>query len=82
MKNFFHNARDRERALMRGGACEFLPLHEEWAVAAETLFQSSAGVASFLQCNMEARFRGLVGMSFSRSDVEDFGDGVALVLGQ
>ena len=42
LKNFLHDAYDRERAAKRGGACEFLPLHEQEAVAAEALFQSSA----------------------------------------
>ena len=41
-KHFLADAHDRARALKRGGACEFLPLHEEQAVAAEALFQSSA----------------------------------------
>ena len=43
LKNFLSNARDREHALKRGGAREFLPLHEELIVAAEAMFQSSVG---------------------------------------
>ena len=42
LKNFLLNAYAREQALKRGGACEFLPLHEEQAVAAEALFKSTA----------------------------------------
>ena len=42
VKHFLNDAYDRERALKRGGGCEFLPLHEEQAVAAEALFRSSA----------------------------------------
>ena len=42
LKNFLLNAHAREQALKRGGACEFLPLNEETAVAAETLFKSTA----------------------------------------
>ena len=42
LKNFLLDAHDRSRALKRGGACEFLPLHEEQAVAAEALFQTSS----------------------------------------
>ena len=42
VKHFLNDAYDREHALKRGGGCEFLPLQEEQAVAAEALFQSSA----------------------------------------
>jgi DNA-directed RNA polymerase specialized sigma24 family protein len=42
VKNFLLNERAREQALKRGGACEFLPLHEEQVVAAEALFKSTA----------------------------------------
>ncbi len=42
LKHFLADAYDRARALKRGGAHEFLPLHEEQARAAEALFQSSA----------------------------------------
>jgi DNA-directed RNA polymerase specialized sigma24 family protein len=41
-KHFLADAYDRERTGKRGGGCEFLPLHEEHAVAAEALFQSTA----------------------------------------
>ena len=42
LKNFLLNEHAREQALKRGGACEFLPLHEDQAVAAEALFKSTA----------------------------------------
>lgn len=42
VKHFLNDAYDRERALKRGGGCEFLPLHEEQAVAAEAMFRGSA----------------------------------------
>ena len=48
LKNFLMDARDREQALKRGGACEFLPLHEEQAQAAEAMFQTQASVCSDL----------------------------------
>jgi DNA-directed RNA polymerase specialized sigma24 family protein len=41
LKNFLLNEHAREQALKRGGACEFLPLHEEQVVAAEALFKST-----------------------------------------
>ena len=40
LKNFLADARDREEALKRGGGQEFLPLNEEQAKEAESLFQS------------------------------------------
>jgi RNA polymerase sigma-70 factor (ECF subfamily) len=39
LKNFLANAADIERTLKRGGGQEFLPLHEEQAEQAESLFQ-------------------------------------------
>ena len=41
LKHFLADAYDRAHALKRGGACEFLPLHEEQAIAAEAVFQGS-----------------------------------------
>ncbi len=41
LKNFLANARAREQALKRGGACEFLPLEPEQVTAAEALYQST-----------------------------------------
>jgi RNA polymerase sigma factor (sigma-70 family) len=43
LKNFLADARDREEALKRGGGQEFLPLNEEQAREAESLFQSQTG---------------------------------------
>jgi RNA polymerase sigma factor (sigma-70 family) len=40
LKNFLGHAYDREQTLKRGGAYDFLPLHEARAEAAETLFQT------------------------------------------
>jgi RNA polymerase sigma factor (sigma-70 family) len=40
LKNFLSDTRDREQALKRGGGREFLPLNEEQAAAAESLFQT------------------------------------------
>jgi len=40
IKNFLADAADRERTLKRGGAQDFLPLHEEQAEEAESLFQT------------------------------------------
>lgn len=42
LKHFLADAYDREHALKRGGACEFLPLHEEQVTAAEAMFQGSS----------------------------------------
>ena len=42
----------------------------------------SAGLASLLQCNTEARFGSLVGMSFSWSVVEDVSQDITPILGQ
>jgi RNA polymerase sigma-70 factor (ECF subfamily) len=46
LKNFLADAADRERTLKRGGAQIFLPLHEEQAQAAESLFQTHSGVSN------------------------------------
>ena len=43
LKNFLADAADRERTLKRGGAQVFLPLHEEQAQEAESLFQTHSG---------------------------------------
>jgi len=40
LKNFLADSRDREQALKRGGAHDFLPLREEQAEEAESLFQT------------------------------------------
>jgi RNA polymerase sigma-70 factor (ECF subfamily) len=40
LKNFLADAYDREHALKRGGTCDFLPLKEEQAEMAESLFQT------------------------------------------
>jgi RNA polymerase sigma-70 factor (ECF subfamily) len=40
LKNFLADAADRERTLKRGGGQNFLPLHEEQAKQAESLFQT------------------------------------------
>jgi RNA polymerase sigma factor (sigma-70 family) len=40
LKNFLADASDRERTLKRGGAHDFLPLKEEQAEEAESLFQT------------------------------------------
>jgi RNA polymerase sigma factor (sigma-70 family) len=46
LKNFLADAADRERTLKRGGAQIFLPLHEEQAQEAESLFQTHSGISS------------------------------------
>jgi RNA polymerase sigma-70 factor (ECF subfamily) len=43
LKNFLADSRDREQALKRGGGCDFLPLNEGQAAAAESLFQTHGG---------------------------------------
>jgi RNA polymerase sigma factor (sigma-70 family) len=40
LKNFLLDSRDREQALKRGGGHEFLPLNEEQATQAESLYQT------------------------------------------
>jgi RNA polymerase sigma factor (sigma-70 family) len=40
LKNFLSDAYDREQALKRGGACDFLPLKEGQTEEAESLFQT------------------------------------------
>jgi RNA polymerase sigma-70 factor (ECF subfamily) len=40
IKNFLADAADRQRTLKRGGAQDFLPLHEDRAEEAESLFQT------------------------------------------
>ncbi|MBE7157629.1 MAG: sigma-70 family RNA polymerase sigma factor [Rhodospirillales bacterium] len=47
LKHFLADAYDREHALKRGGACEFLPLHEEQVTAAEAMFQGSTAPGVF-----------------------------------
>jgi RNA polymerase sigma factor (sigma-70 family) len=46
LKNFLADAADRERTLKRGGAQTFLPLHEEQAQEAESLFQTHSGMSN------------------------------------
>src|SRR5437764_6842904 len=46
LKNFLADASDRERTLKRGGAHNFLPLHEEQAKEAESLFQTHSALSS------------------------------------
>jgi len=46
LKNFLADAADRERTLKRGGAQIFLPLHEEQAQQAESLFQTHSGMSN------------------------------------
>ena len=46
LKNFLADAADRERTLKRGGAQNFLPLHEEQAQEAESLFQTHNGLSN------------------------------------
>ena len=46
LKNFLADAADRERTLKRGGAQVFLPLHEEQAQEAESLFQTHSGTGN------------------------------------
>jgi RNA polymerase sigma factor (sigma-70 family) len=45
-KNFLADAADRQRTLKRGGARIFLPLHEEQAQEAESLFQTHSGMSN------------------------------------
>jgi len=46
LKNFLADAADKERTLKRGGSQIFLPLHEEQAQAAESLFQTHSGMSN------------------------------------
>ena len=46
LKNFLADAADRERTLKRGGAQIFLPLHEQQAKEAESLFQTHSGMSN------------------------------------
>jgi RNA polymerase sigma factor (sigma-70 family) len=46
VKNFLADAADRERTLKRGGAQNFLPLHEEQVEGAESLFQTHSGTSN------------------------------------
>jgi RNA polymerase sigma-70 factor (ECF subfamily) len=46
LKNFLADAADRERTLKRGGAQIFLPLHEDQALGAESLFQTYSGMSN------------------------------------
>ena len=46
LKNFLADASDRERTLKRGGAQIFLPLYEEQAKEAESLFQTHSATSS------------------------------------
>jgi DNA-directed RNA polymerase specialized sigma24 family protein len=43
LKNFLADSRDREQALKRGGGRDFLPLKEDQAEEAESLFQTHGG---------------------------------------
>src|SRR6476646_4089329 len=46
IKNFLADAADKERTLKRGGAQNFVPLHEEQAREAESLFQTHSGTSN------------------------------------
>src|SRR5437016_12072948 len=46
LKNFLADASDRERTLKRGRGQSFLPLHEEQAKEAESLFQTHSATSS------------------------------------
>jgi RNA polymerase sigma factor (sigma-70 family) len=46
LKNFLADASDRERTLKRGGGQSFLPLHDEQAKEAESLFQTHSATSS------------------------------------
>jgi RNA polymerase sigma factor (sigma-70 family) len=46
LKNFLADAGDRERTLKRGGAQIFLPLYEQQAQEAESLFQTHSGMSN------------------------------------
>jgi len=46
LKNFLAHAADRARTLKRGGGQDFLPLHEEQAKEAESLFQAHSTASS------------------------------------
>jgi RNA polymerase sigma-70 factor (ECF subfamily) len=46
LKNFLAHAADAERRLKRGGGQDFLPLHEEQAKEAESLFQTHSTTSS------------------------------------
>src|SRR4030095_12821971 len=46
LKNFLADAADRERTLKRGGAQNFLPIHEEQVQEAESLFQTHSGISN------------------------------------
>jgi len=46
LKNFLADASDRERTLKRGGGRDFLPLHEEQAKEAESLFQTQSNATN------------------------------------
>jgi RNA polymerase sigma factor (sigma-70 family) len=46
LRNFLADASDRERTLKRGGGQSFLPLHEEQAKEAESLFQTHNATSS------------------------------------
>src|SRR5215469_14924737 len=46
LKNFLADAADRERTLKRGGAQIFLPLNEDQAQEAESLFQTHSGMSN------------------------------------
>jgi RNA polymerase sigma-70 factor (ECF subfamily) len=46
LKNFLADASDRERTLKRGSGQSFLPLHEEQAKEAESLFQTHSATSS------------------------------------
>ena len=46
LKNFLADASDRQRTLKRGGAQILLPLHEEQAQEAESLFQTHSGMSN------------------------------------
>jgi RNA polymerase sigma-70 factor (ECF subfamily) len=45
LKNFLSDSRDRGQALKRGGGREFLPLNEDQAAEAESLYQTHGGAS-------------------------------------
>jgi RNA polymerase sigma factor (sigma-70 family) len=84
LKNFLTDAYDREHALKRGGACEFLPLHEDQVEAAEAAFQSSTvgGAATTEDRHFEIQWAtALIAAAFARLTAEAEAGGKSHLLG-
>ena len=75
VKNFLADAADRERTLKRGGAQDFLPLHEEQVEEAESLFQTHSATSNEDRLFDRSWAEALIAMGLERLSADYKGEG-------